>query len=154
MKIQINDSNYAHYKKIFEVLYTYVFKPSLPVEMLEHDGIAKLDKWEMESSTKAKRGLKSALHDLISQSGHVPVDIRLKINEELSRQQLPSLEELSDANARIIARVIKRKAIKTQEEFYLITEELGNVDGNLTLDNRKVLEAALFKFETSSTKNP
>lgn len=68
LKIQICDTNYSYYKKIFEIFQLHIGK-LYPPEILEAaDGVKILNSMESESKTLAKRGLKAALQNLISNS--------------------------------------------------------------------------------------
>jgi hypothetical protein len=110
---------------------------------------------ELKSKTLAKRSLKIGLQDLISQIKDFPPELRSTIDMDLTANELPSLNELQGSNARIIARVLRRKQIKTPEEFYVVKEEVIDQSSDLNDTDREVLDKALFEFEFSknSTHN-
>ena len=152
MKIQINDSTYEYYKSILSVLITHVYK--LYPEYLQFSSpLERLDGLQQVSPTKAKRALKMAIHDLISQIKDFPPGLRTAIDQELSTSNLPSLKELQGSSEKIMARVLKRQCIKTMEEYYLVIEELSDMESGLDEKGRELLGLAVATFEKANRKN-
>lgn len=106
-----------------------------------------LSGWELQSKTIAKKALKAGLQDLISQINEFPVDLRISMDKDLLANKLPSLVELQGITVKTIARVLKRQYIKTLEEFYIVKEEVINLDSNLTEEDRLLLDILLAEFE-------
>lgn len=149
MKLQITHTNYHHYKKVFEVMWSHICK-LLPLELPgKADPVAVLNDWERKSKTKARQGLKAGLQDLISQIKEFPPDLKSAIEKDLALNNLPSLRELQGVVTKTIARVLKRQQIKTIEEFYIIKEEVIDLTSDLTDENRKQLHKLLAEFELS-----
>ena len=103
----------------------------------------------MKSKTIAKRGLKTGLQDLISQIKEFPKDLKIAIDADLLQNNLPTLKELQGVSVKIIERVLKRQQIRTLEEFYVIKEEVIDLNSNLTTENRMLLDKCLTEFEFS-----
>lgn len=124
MKIQINDTNYSYYKQILEIIQTHLAKLYPPEILQNANPLQILNNWEQKSKTIARRAVKIGLQDLISQIKDFPPDLKEAIDKDLAKNNLPALAQLQDVNGKVIARVIKRGAIKTLEEFYIVKEEV------------------------------
>ena len=148
--MQINDANYLYYKSIFEIIESHLRKLYPPqVSNDESNPIKVLETWELKSKTIAKRGLKSGLQDLISQIKEFPKDLKIAIDADLLQNNLPSLKDLQGVSVKIIERVLKRQQIRTLEEFYVVKEEVIDLNSNLTIGNRMFLDKCLTEFEFS-----
>ena len=71
---------------------------------------------------------------------------------DLTENKLPSLSELLGIKTKIITRVLNRKQIKTNEEFYIIKEEVIDLSSSLKREDKMLLDKALTEFELSKTK--
>ncbi|MES2649276.1 MAG: hypothetical protein V4717_20525 [Bacteroidota bacterium] len=148
MKIQVNDINYAYYKKIYEIIWSH-YRTIFPPEILsdESDPVLVLNRWEQKSKTIAKRGLTAGLQDLVSSIKEFPVDLKISIDEDLAANELPSLEDLQGIVKKIIAKVLNRQKINSLEEFYIVKEEVIDQTSDLINDVRSQLDKLLIEFE-------
>lgn len=152
MKIQINNTNYSYFKRIFETIASHVFK-LYPSEILrEANPLDILNSWELKSKTIAKRGLKAGLQDFISQIKEFPQELRNSIDQDLKANNLPTLEELQGSANKIISKVLKRQEIKSLEEFYIVKEEVIDMNSGLTETDRYILDKCVGDFENSRKK--
>lgn len=153
LKIQINDTNYSYYKKIYEIIWSH-FKTLFPPEILreDNDPVSILNRWEQKSKSIAKRGLKAGLQDLISRIKEFPQDLKSSIDNELAANELPSLLDLQGIVKKTIARVLNRKKISNLEEFYIVKEEVIDETSDLVDDVRSLLDKLLTEFESSKKK--
>ena len=112
-----------------------------------------LNSWELENKTLAKRGLKATLQDLISQIKEFPPELRTAINHDLTSNSLPSLNTLRGGIDKIINGVLHREKIKSFEEFYVVKEEVIDMDSNLPTEQRSLLDKYLAEFEVARNNN-
>ncbi len=101
MKIQINDTNYSYYKKIYEIIWSHN-KMLFPPEILPNDTdpVSTLNRWEQKSMSIAKRGLKAGLQDFISSIKEFPEDLKSSIDNDLTANGLPNLKDLQELSKR------------------------------------------------------
>lgn len=66
----------------------------------------------------------------------------------LKKANQPALSELDTKLEKKFTRILERKSIKNQEEYYLVTERLNNLDNNLTITEIKTLDKMVFDFES------
>jgi hypothetical protein len=147
MKIQINDSNYSYYKKIFEIISNEVFTRFPSGILKDAHPVDVLNTWELKSKTLAKRGLKAGLQDLISEIKEFPAEMKSTIDSELLKNNLPGLHELQGTVDKIISQVLKRKKINSLEEFYIVKEQVIDLSSDLSEEDRKILDKCLYDFE-------
>jgi hypothetical protein len=153
LKIQINDTNYSYYKKVYETIASHVLKLYPPEILKDANPIDILNSWELKSKTIAKRGLKAGLQDFISQIKEFTPDLRNSIDQDLTANNLPNLNELEDTVNKIVSRVLKRQKIKSPEEFYIVKEEVIKLNSNLSDGDRTVLDKCLGDFEIFTKRN-
>lgn len=153
LKIQINDTNYSYYKKIFEIIWSH-HKILFPPEMLHDDSdpVAILNRWEQESMSIAKRGLKAGLQDFVSGIKEFPPDLKRSIDNDLAANNLPSLRDVQGVVEQTIARVLNRRKINSLEEFYIVKEEVNDQTTDMIDDVRSILDKLLAEFEISKIK--
>ena len=117
MSLKINDSNYDHYKKIYEVIWTHYIKLFDPRIIESANPIDVINNWEKESKSLAKRGLKAGLLDTISSSKYFSPDLIKNIQTDLQKNGLPSLQVLGGLIKATSSKVLKRGRIKTADEY-------------------------------------
>ncbi len=95
LKIQINNTNYSYYKKIYEIIWSH-YKIIFPPEILHDDSdpVAILNRWEQKNRSIAKRGLKAGLQDFISSIKEFPEDLKNAIDNDLTSNGLANLKDL------------------------------------------------------------
>ena len=151
MKIQITDTNYSFFKKIFETIASHVIKLYPPEILRVANPIDILNSWELQSKSIAKRGLKAGLQDFISQIKEFPQELRNSIDQDLTANSLPNLDELQGTVNKTISRVLKRQKINNLEEFHIVKEEVIDISSGLTEADRYILDKYLGDFENSTT---
>ena len=153
VKIQINDTNYSYYKRIYEIIWSH-YKTLFPPEALHDDSdpVSILHRWEQQSMSIAKRGLKTGLQDFVSSIREFPQELKSSIDNDLAANELPSLRDLQGVVKKTIARVLNRKKITSLEEFYIIKEEVIDETSDLGGDVRSILDKLLTEFEFSKNK--
>jgi len=153
LKIQINDTNYSYYKRIYEIIWSH-YRKLLPPEILSDDSdpVSILNRWEQKSKSIAKRGLKEGLQDFVSSIKEFPQELKSSIDNDLAANELPSLRELQGIVQKTIIRVLNRKKINSLEEFYIVKEEVIDQTSELGDDVRSLLDKLLTEFEFSKNK--
>ena len=146
MPLKINDDNYGQYKLVFQIIWSH-FKKLLPPISADADPLVILDKWEKKNKRLAKSGLKSTLIDLISELREFPADLLHKIDEDLVKNDLPNTKILQAIATTTIAKVLNRKQIKTEEEFYIVKEFVCALDSGISDEERIVLDKCMTEFE-------
>jgi len=99
-----------------------VVRETAPVELLnaETDPVRCLDQLAAQSPAKARQGLAMAIGDTVEATEGWPRDKVAAINNELTSMGLPSLTAVRLRFSKVIARVIKRGAIKSDVEYYAV----------------------------------
>jgi hypothetical protein len=156
MPLKINDLNYETYKKIFEILWQYKIKiiqsGELPVgfNIDELSPVKVLNKWEAESQSKALKGLKSGLPDLISGLANNTLQEQLQgLDTELKANHLPGFFEIYSEVKGSLQKVLKRQQIKSLEEYYSIVEIVSDTTNSLSKIDVDVLNKAILAFEVN-----
>jgi hypothetical protein len=94
MSFKFNDSNYSEYKKIFEIFWKH-HRQYFPSEMPESiSPVNVLNEFEKKSMPIARRSLIAGLQDMLSQRDAYPADLLKKIEVELAKNNLPSIQML------------------------------------------------------------
>jgi hypothetical protein len=152
MSFKIDDTNYLEYKKVFEIFWMHQLK-FYPTEIVKNASpIDALNEFEKKSKSIAKRGLKEGLRDMISQLNHFPSDLLKDIETDLAKNNLPTTKILFGVFTNTATKVLKRKKIKSQDEFYTIKELVVDLTSNLTEEERNILDKYLVEFEFGSKK--
>jgi BMFP domain-containing protein YqiC len=152
--LKINNLNYETYKKIFEILWQYKIKtiPSgeLPAgfNMEELSPIKILNEWEAESRSKAIKGLKAGLPDIIDDLAYNTLQEQLPVlDAELKANQLPGFFEIYSELKDTLQKVLKRQKILSLEEYYIVAEVLSDTTKKLTENDVDILNQAIAAFE-------
>lgn len=154
MSLNINIQNYETYKRVFEILWQYKIKiiPSgeLPAgfNIDELSPIKVLHKWEAESKSKALKGLKAGLPDIISDLAYNALQEQLSVlDAELKANHLPGFFEIYSELKDTLQKVLKRQKIKSLEEYYSIVEIVADTTNNLSKNDIDILNGAIVAFE-------
>jgi hypothetical protein len=147
---KITNDNYAHYKKIAEVVWRFQFKNYPPGSIDENAlPVNVLNRWEQKNRPLAKSGLKEGLLDSLTMLLDAPEPYLVELNNELLQANLPGLGQLMSLVTDVPAKVLKRGSISSIQEWYVIKEMLGNVEAFLTPTDKLKLELLFFDFENS-----
>ena len=93
-------------------------------------------------------GLQQAINDMIEMARDASQEERAQLSDMLKKANQPALSELDTKLEKKFTRILERKSIKNQEEYYLVTERLNNLDNNLTITEIKTLDKMVFDFES------
>ena len=148
MTLKIDDSNYNEYKKVFEILWDHQSK-IWRLDRLEGvpGPLEMINAREQESKALAKRSLKMGLNDLLVTVKHLSAATWQAIDTDLKKHNLPSIAELTGSVIKTIQKVLKRKKIATENEYYLVKEfMMFPEDDQLTEEERTLLYEYLDTF--------
>lgn len=93
-------------------------------------------------------GLQQAINDMLEMARDSSPEERAQLSDMLQKANQPSLSELDEKLEKQFRRILERKSIKNEEEYYLITERLSNLDSGLTTKEIKALDKMVFDFES------
>jgi hypothetical protein len=112
------DGEYEELKKFF-LFYSsrYLAIDKLAPELRPMAGLEVLEK---RSRRMAREGLRQAINDIIERSRHLDPTVVRTIDVELAAQSLITLSELRRRFSREYARILRRKRIRNETEYYLI----------------------------------
>lgn len=146
--LKITEQNYQQYKRVFEILFSGVFKDlSFQPDNSSHP-LSVLSGWEVKSMARAKKGLKLGLQDiLMGIADEVDGEKKSLLNARLRKEGLPGLGELIAQVKNIPEKVLKRGSIRNTAEWYAIKELLDNVDSDISEADRAKLELISATFE-------
>jgi hypothetical protein len=149
MGLNINESNYNGYKKVFEIIWRYeskLFPMEIPKDV---DPLEILNGWEKANKSIAKRGLKEGLRDSIFMLRDFSPEIIITINDELQKHNLPNIQKLQSTISDTYKKVLKRAKIKTLDEYYTLKELVIDLTTDIPDEERKLLDQYLTEFEFS-----
>jgi len=153
MPLKITYLNYETYKRIFEILWQYKMKiikaAELPAgfDIDELSPLKVLNKWEAESQSKALKGLKASLPDLINEFAYNTLPEQQALDVELKVHHLPGFFEIYSEVKDTLQKVLKRQKIKSLEEYYGIIEIVSDTTNDLTKNDIDILNEAIVDFE-------
>ncbi|MES2062215.1 MAG: hypothetical protein V4456_09870 [Bacteroidota bacterium] len=154
MPLKITYLNYETYKRIFEILWQYKIKiikaAELPAgfDIDELSPLKILNKWEAESQSKALKGLKAGLPDLINEFAYNTLpEQQQALDAELKANHLPGFFEIYSEVKGSLQKILKRQHIKSLEEYYSIIEIVSDTTNNLTKNDVDILNGAIVAFE-------
>jgi hypothetical protein len=93
------------------------------------DPIAALDRMAASSPSQARRGLAMAIGDLVEQTGRWSAEQVAEINSRLAQEQLPSLSAVRTKFSKVIKRVVRRRKINDDTEYYAVRNAAESSDG-------------------------
>lgn len=156
MAIKINGQNQHLYEQILAIFLKVledeaqkIFPDYREKSRLEPSNINSTGTAIKPTPGQYRKGLEQGIHDMISWSKDLPKEIRLKIEQQLENQNLPSLSAMQLAAFNTIPKVLKRKSIRNETEWYLINEALSDTASELTPDQRTELDKYLHIFGSS-----
>src|SRR5690349_7644314 len=138
------DHEYAELKE-FLSFYTDRFSSvdGLPPEKRP---LANLEALEKKGLKTALNGLRQAINDCIEMSFHFDPKEVVKLDEQLRDRGIVTLSELRRRYSRKYAAIVKRGRIKSDTEYHLIRNVLGDPTKKAT-DEREVLENLIADYE-------
>jgi hypothetical protein len=137
------DSEYDELRKFF----SFYSSRYLPIDKLppELRPMARLEVLEKRSRRMAREGLRQAINDVIEESRHLDPTVVRTMDVELAAQGLITLSELRRRFSREYARILRRKSISNETEYYLIR---GVVDALVSeIPERELLYIMIKDYE-------
>ena len=94
MGLTITKDNYAHLKKVFEIISQHLYKDL--ISMLPADGtpVGMLNRFELKSMSLARRSLQSGLNDSLTSLKYASQEQIAAINAALQQNGLPDIYTL------------------------------------------------------------
>ncbi len=152
MSFKITDQNYRVYKRVFEILTDHLFPKELISRFPDAHPVKVLNEWEAKSKTLAKKGLKSGLNDILSNSNEIPFDIISVIDAELIAEKLPGFRILMGVIKGSIQEVLKLKKIKNIDQYYIIKDLLDDTTSEISILERESLSSYLGEYERATNR--
>lgn len=150
---KINDDNYDHYKKIYQVICKYELSLVQVSFSNEYTPDNILADWEKKSKSLAKRVLKEGLRDILTVAMiNMSSEMKNELNHQLTSQDLPSLNQLVSAIKDTPQKVLKRGKISNLDEYYIIKEYLDDLMSEISDTDREKLNTIFVNFETTNSK--
>ena len=100
--------------------------------------------------SKALEGLRQAIHDTVEQLAHRPAEFLSKLDAALRESQIITFSEVRRRYAASYRRLLKRRHIKTETEYYLVRGILSDVSSLASHSERAALDAMLISYENEA----
>jgi hypothetical protein len=142
---QATDSEYARMKAF---LAFYVERHFLNLETLSPEKwpIASLEALEKKSMKMAFNGLRQAINDCVDMSLHFDYAEVEKLDSQLRKRGIVTLSELRRRYSKSYAKIIKRRRIKNETEYYLVRNVLYDPTEKAP-EERELLEKLISDYE-------
>lgn len=116
--MHIELSEYTRLRAWFSHMVPKIF----PVETLDPGAnpVMVLDRMAKEAPAKARSGLGMAIGDVVELTDDWTISDVTTCDDELSKMDLPTLSEMRARFSKVILRVVRRGAIKNNDEFYAL----------------------------------
>jgi hypothetical protein len=148
MNLKIDDTNYEQYKNIFEIICKHKAYINPIWSKPEINPINILNDWEKQNKSIARKGLKEGLRDSISSFKHCFSDYELdNLDKNLKENNLPGVRILKSLINDTINKVLKRKAIKNLEEYYIVKEVVIDQKSEIDENDKALLDQYFYDFE-------
>lgn len=144
MPLKIDNSNYAVYKSVFEILSRHLTQGM--VLSPDAEPVTVLNKIEKEKPSVAARSLKMGISDSIAWLKHQPAAFE-PIDKALREKKLPHLSKLIAAVNDTINKVLRRGIVRNLQEYYIVAETLSDVENGLGENDNYRLSELLRDFE-------
>ena len=145
--LKINKSNYECYKHISKVIWEFQAKCANIDPNLEYSPINVLTKWEKESESLARRGLREGLLDTLTGIKDLPPIYMNELNEKLISKNLTTIGILTSQIRNLPKKVIEKGKIKNLNEYYVIKEVLDDMEYQINESERIELTKIFGDFE-------
>jgi hypothetical protein len=146
-KEPLSDQEYQELKDFLRLFSSRYIR----MEMLasELHPIATLEAIERKSFAKAKEGLRQAVTDIVEMTRPVPLPELMKIDAELRENGVSTLSQVRIRYCRDIARLLRKRAIPTETEYYLARAAIEDL-AELDAAQRNILGRMIKGFEESA----
>ena len=152
MSVSITKDNYAHLKKVFEIISQHLYKDL--ISMLPADGtpVGMLNRFELKSMSLARRSLQSGLNDSLTSLKYASQEQIAAINAALQQNGLPDIYTLSGSIEKTLKKVLKSKKITHLDDYYIVREILADADAGLSTEVKDILSRCLTDFESAAKR--
>jgi hypothetical protein len=152
MGLSITKDNYAHYKKVFEVISQHLYKDLINMLPAEKTPLAMLNSAERKSMSLARRGLQSGLNDFLTSLRYASQEQIAAINAALQQNGLPDIHTLSGSIEKTIEKILKSGKIRHLDDYYIVKEIIADADVELSTEDKDMLFRCLTDFETAGNR--
>lgn len=147
MPLKITAENYDEYKMVFAIIWKHISATLHPAMVEKQSPIKFLNELEQQNKTMATRSLRMGLNDSLKMVTLLSAGNVLEIDADLKHNSLPSIETLTSVFTITIRKVLQKKGIMTENEYYLVKEHLMTSDDELAEGDRDRLYQYLEAFE-------
>jgi len=147
MDLKINNDNYIKYKQVFEIIWKHQSTLYANELVGKFSPIKVLNELEEKNKQMAKRGLKEGLRDSIIHLKDAPEKFRKAIDNELISKNLPGILKLQAMIDSTQKKVLKRKRINTEVEYYTIKDLVDDLTTILSDTERIQLSKYMSEYE-------
>lgn len=137
-------------KQSTDQLITWFFAASVAAKM--HPPEAEAGYREALSEMKGKErsgiasGVRQGVNDLLQMADLWPLETYQAVEAALSARGLPSLQKMQAALSRKHVAILKRDAIRNEEEYHIVAEMLSDMSSDLTVVQREKLGAMTVEY--------
>ena len=124
-----------------------IFGPQMSPELAPHVVARRIK--DTAGLSAAIEGCKQAINDLLEMVLDAPQEQQSIVDARLVRAGAPRLQSLLASRAKCISTILKRGALKTETEFYLLKEALINEHALMSSKQRQLAESMLARYEQS-----
>ena len=111
------------------------------------DPVDVLESFEKESMSKAKKGLSMAINDTLEMTESWPSDAVREFDRILEENGAATLTELRMRHSKKYRKVLKRGAINSEVEYYLVKGIVDGMQEHIPKDELPLLDAMLIDYE-------
>lgn len=142
------DEDYAKLRMTFELLEKRCITPSFPQIPAEDRATAVLARQEQESMALARRGLRMAINDMVEALQDLSPHEVADCDQALQAHGGYTLSGLRQRYSKQYRRIIKRGAIRNDEEFYLAQGVVSDTSLQLPQSERELLDRIIHAYGT------
>jgi hypothetical protein len=97
--------------------------------------------------SKALDGLRQAVNDTVEELASRPPEYLRKLDSSLRKQGLPTFSEIRRRYASAYKRILKRRKLNSETEYYLVAGILADVSSLVDDDERVLLNQMVAQYE-------
>lgn len=140
------------FQELFSVLEFWVAHVAKTATIAEQSAREACDDIERRfGRSKALKGLRMAVHDILEDLQDVPAERLASLDEHFRAAGLVSLSELRRRYASVYKRIVKRGAIRNDTEYYLINGIVVDLRNEIADEERARLQHLLDSYELATT---
>jgi hypothetical protein len=143
--------DYPKPRSSFEFLSERYMAPLVPRLPAEHRPTAVLARQERQSMALARRGLRTAINDLLEMLRDLPSAELAECDRALEARGGYTLSGLRQRYSRHYARIVKQREIRNDEEYYLAYGIVSDVNLPLPKAERELLDRLVTAYGCSKS---